>query len=180
MKNSIFLFLLIFLFSCGSPIPRKPVIRKTSSVMNESIEFNKSLNAVEENTFELLMKRDSLNTYKASTNGFWYTFNLKSSEKYLPKFGDQLIYSYEVYDTNNKVIYGSEEIGEQTYLVDQQEIIEGLRNGLKLMNEGDIVTFLFPSHQVYGYLGDSKKIEINQPLIYQVQLKKINKKNENN
>ena len=48
------------------------------------------------------------------------------------------------------------------------------------MNEGDEVTFLFPSHKLYGYIGDKNKIDINQPLIYKVQLIKINKKNESN
>ncbi|VAW22769.1 hypothetical protein MNBD_BACTEROID04-1927, partial [hydrothermal vent metagenome] len=41
-------------------------------------------------------------------------------------------------------------------------------------------TFLFPSHKVFGYLGDQKKIGVNQPLIYKVQLNKINRKNESN
>jgi gliding motility-associated peptidyl-prolyl isomerase len=81
-----------------------------------------------------------------------------------------------VSDLNNVLIYSQETIGEKTYMVDQQDIIEGLRNGLKLMNEGDIVTFLFPSHKVYGYSGDENKIGINQPLIYKVKLNKINKK----
>ena len=48
------------------------------------------------------------------------------------------------------------------------------------MSEGDFATFLFPSHKVYGYLGDQKKIGINQPLIFKVQLNKINRKDENN
>ena len=48
------------------------------------------------------------------------------------------------------------------------------------MHEKDEVTFLFPSHKVFGYLGDENKIGINQPLIYKVKLNKINKKNESN
>ena len=46
------------------------------------------------------------------------------------------------------------------------------------MNEGDVVTFLFLSHVAYGFIGDQNKIEINQQLIYKVQLLKINVKNE--
>jgi len=181
MKHSIFLFIIsLILFSCGKPIPRKPIVRKTTSFMKESISFNKSLIADEEKAFKIIMEQDSLSTYIASSNGFWYKFEQKNSMQYLPKFGDKLSYTYEVYNLDNTIIYTSEEIGEQQYVVDQQEIIEGLRNGLKLMNQGDIVTFLFPSHKVFGYLGDQKKIRVNQPLIYKVQLNKINKKNESN
>lgn len=181
MKNNYFLFIfLILTVSCANPIPRKPVLRKTSSFLKESVVLNKTMNESEENMFRMLMEKDSLTAYLASPNGFWYTFNQKNTDSYKPKTGDHIFYSYAVYDINNAVIYSAEEIGEQTYITDKQEIIEGLRNGLKLMGAGDEATFLFPSHKVYGYLGDSNKIEINQPLIFKVQLIKINRKNESN
>ncbi len=181
MKHSLFLIITsLLLFSCGNNLPRKPVVRKTSSFMKESISFNKSLIEDEEKLFEEIMRNDSLNVYETSLNGFWYKFIKKTDLRYFPKFGDQLTYTYNICDINMNIIYTSEEIGEQQYAVDQQEIVEGLRNGLKLMSEGDIVTFLFPSHKVYGYLGDQKKININQSLIYKVQLNKIKKKDENN
>ncbi|WP_456377945.1 gliding motility-associated peptidyl-prolyl isomerase GldI [Lutibacter sp.] len=181
MKHNFLLFIvLLLLFSCGNKEARRPIVRKTTSFINESVSFNKSLIADEEKMFKVIMKRDSLSTYIASPNGFWYKYEKKDTTKYLPKFGDELTYTYEVYDINNSIIYTSQETGEQVYKVDQQEIIEGLRDGLKLMSEGDKFTFLFPSHKVFGYLGDQKKIDINQPLIYKVQLNKIKKKNENN
>ena len=181
MKHSLFLFIILLtLFSCRNTIPRKPVVRKTSSFLKESVSFNKSLIADEEKVFKAIMEQDSLSVYITSPSGFWYKFERKDSTLYLPKFGDELTFTYEVYDLNSNIIYSTKEIGEQLYVVDQQEIIEGLRNGLKLMGEGDIATFLFPSHKVFGYLGDQKKIDINQPLIYKVQLNKIKKKNESN
>ena len=181
MKHNFLLFIVsLLLFSCGNKEARRPIVRKTTSFINESVSFNKSLIADEEKMFKVIMERDSLSTYIASPNGFWYKYEKKDTTKYLPKFRDKLLYTYEVYDINNSIIYTSQEIGEQSYIVDQQEIIEGLRNGLKLMSEGDKFTFLFPSHKVFGYLGDQKKIVINQSLIYKVQLNKIKKKNENN
>ena len=52
-------------------------------------------------------------------------------------------------------------------------MISGLRDGIKLMKKGEIVSFLFPSHMAYGYHGDDKKIGINQPIICTVTLKDI-------
>jgi FKBP-type peptidyl-prolyl cis-trans isomerase len=49
----------------------------------------------------------------------------------------------------------------------------GLRDGIKLMNEGEKVTFLFPSHMGYGYHGDNNRIGTNQPLICTVTLNDI-------
>ncbi|MBE0423704.1 MAG: gliding motility-associated peptidyl-prolyl isomerase GldI [Lutibacter sp.] len=177
MKNNYFLYIFMFLMvSCGNPVPRKPILRKTGTFLNESVRFNKTMNENEEKAFAAYMKKDSLTQYIASPNGFWFTFNQKKSNSYLPQVGDQIFYTFAVYDIYNALIYSAEEIGKQSYIIDKQEIIEGLRNGLKLMAEGDEATFLFPSHKVFGYIGDDNKIEINQPLIYKVQIIKINRK----
>jgi gliding motility-associated peptidyl-prolyl isomerase len=176
-KKIIFIFIFV---SCNNPVPRQPIVRKTSTILNESVSFNKSLIVGQEADFKKYIKKDSLNNYFASDYGFWYKFDVKNNEDYLPKNGDEVIYSYEIYNINNQLIYSADVIGIQKYIVDKQEIVEGLREGLKLMSEGDKGTFLFPSHKVFGYLGDQNKININQPLIYKVQLIKINKKNESN
>jgi gliding motility-associated peptidyl-prolyl isomerase len=170
----------IAVVSCKNNTARKPLVRKTSSFLQESVSYNKALISEEEALFKEIIKRDSLHNYTASTNGFWYKAEQKDSLSYLPKYGDQLSYTYEVYSVDFNLIYSFEEVGEKTYFVDQQDIIEGLRDGLKLMSEGDTFTFLFPSHKVFGYLGDQNKITINQPLIYKVQLNKIKRRNESN
>jgi len=171
-------FIFLMLFSCNNPQPRKPILRKSSSTMEESVQYNKSLIAIQEHSFKELMKKDSLSNYLTSDYGFWYKFNTKSKNTYFPKTEDEVVYSCEIFDINNQLIYSENEIGVQSYLVDKSEIVEGLREGIKLMNVGDNVTFLFPSHKVFGYLGDENKIGVNEPLVYKVQLIKINKKNE--
>jgi len=168
------------MFSCNNPEARKPILRKSSATMQESVLFNKALITSQENAFENLMKQDSLSTYIVSNYGFNYKYNVKSDTSYFPETGDVIAYSYRVYDLTMQLIYDESQIGVQKYIVDKQEIVEGLREGLKLMKVGDNVTFLFPSHKVFGYLGDQNNIGINQPLIYKVQLIKINKKNESN
>ncbi|WP_111709539.1 gliding motility-associated peptidyl-prolyl isomerase GldI [Lutibacter citreus] len=180
MKHNFFILLLIpLLLSCEAE-PRRAILRKSSSGIKKSILLNKNLIANQESDFRKIMKQDSLNNYLASDFGFWYKINYKSKENYFPKNGDEIIYTYEVFSLNDKIIYNNKEVGIQKYVTDNQEIVEGLREGLKLMNIGDNITFLFPSHKVFGYLGDKNKVGINQPLIYKVQLIKINKKNESN
>ena len=168
------------MFSCNNPEARKPILRKSSSTMEESVLFNKALITTQENAFGNLIKQDSLSIYIVSNYGFNYKYNVKSDTGYFPETGDAIAYSYEVYDLNMQLIYDEGQIGVQKYIVDKQEIVEGLREGLKLMKVGDNVTFLFPSHKVFGYLGDQNKIRVNQPLVYNVKLIKINKKNESN
>ena len=57
--------------------------------------------------------------------------------------------------------------------MDQQELFSGLREGLKLMKEGESISFIFPSQKAYGYYGDSDKIGPNVPLICDVSLLKL-------
>ena len=88
-----------------------------------------------------------------------------------PKKGDIAYFNLEVKDIKGKIIYSEADLGPQTYYVDKQEIMMGLRDGIKLMHKNETVTFLFPSHIAYGYHGDNKKIGTNQSLICTVTLR---------
>ena len=68
------------------------------------------------------------------------------------------------------VIYSQLELKPQTYVVDKQNIMMGLRHGIKLMHKNETVTFLFPSHMAFGYHGDDRRIGTNEPLICTVTL----------
>lgn len=167
------------LLSCSKPEARKPIVRKTSSFMSESIERNKLLNRAENAMLMQKMKSDSLHVYMNSEHGFWYYYEeAMPTETYTPKSGDEVFYSHEIKSLDELVLYKKEELGTKSYLVDKEELISGLQDGFKLMKEGERVTFLFPSHKAYGYTGKDK-IQPNQPLIYSVQLLKINKLSEN-
>ena len=174
MKNKLILLLLsVFVFSCNNPVPRKPIAQNTSTFLSESILRNKAMNKIEEKAFLQLMENDSTHQYLSSSHGFWYYYNTKdSTAAALPVRGNEVIYTYSIKDINGQVLYDEEELGERNYLVDKQELITGLQEGLKLMKEGEEVTFLFPSYKAYGYSG-YKKIQSNQPLIYTVKLKKL-------
>ena len=173
MRTSIFLLLLIVVVSCTTPTPRKPIVRKTSTFLTESIQRNKIINEVEEQALLDYIKNDSLSDYLTSPNGFWYRYVVKDSlTNRFPVKGDEVLYAYEIKDVNDVLIYSKEELGDRNYMVDREELISGLQDGLKLMKEGEEILFLFPSHKAYGYSG-YKKIAGNQPLIYNVELKRI-------
>jgi gliding motility-associated peptidyl-prolyl isomerase len=176
----IFLGVSIILISCSKPEARKPIVRKTSSFIEESVNRNKILNKVEEDLLRYKMQNDSLHEYINSKNGFWYYFQLRDSLKYkFPVKGDEIVLTYEIKNLQDSILYSKEEIGIRNYLVDKEELITGLQDGIKLMKEGEIATFLFPSYKAYGYTGYDK-IKPNEPLIYTVQIIKINNnKNEN-
>ncbi len=175
IKNLIYLFLFLVISSCSKPEPRKPIVRKTGSFLDESVKRNITINKLEEDILKKVMQKDSLHAYLNSEKGFWYFYQVKDSLDHLiPKKGDLAIFNYEVKNLNNEIVFSKEEIGKIQYYVGKQEMISGLHDGIQLMKEGEIVTFLFPSYKAYGYSGN-EKVNPNEPLIFTIELLKINK-----
>lgn len=167
---------LLLLYSCKTPEARRPVNVKSGSFIKSSITRNKELAAKEEAKIKKIMDNDTVNQYIASKGGFWYFYSKKDSiTNATPEFGDLVKFNYDLKDLSGNTIYSVQELDTVNYIIDKQELFLGLREGLKLMKEGEVVTFLFPSYQAYGYYGDDNKIGTNIPLISQVTLHKITK-----
>ncbi|HJR99707.1 MAG TPA: gliding motility-associated peptidyl-prolyl isomerase GldI [Flavobacterium sp.] len=150
---------------------RRPISSASGVFMKKSIERNKKLVATEEDQIKALMKKNPNIEYSASTKGYWYYYETRNNlDSLTPKKGDIAFFNYELKDLNGNVIYSEVELRPQLYRVDKQDIMMGLRDGIKLMRKNERVNFLFPSHIAYGYHGDNKKIGPNQPLICTVTL----------
>ena len=80
---------------------------------------------------------------------------------------------FEIYDIKNNLIFSKDETTPKVYAIDKQEIMVGLRHAVKLMRKGETISFIFPSHMAYGYLGDKAKIGTNVPIICKVTLNDI-------
>lgn len=170
-----FIFAGALLISCNNQQARKPVSYSSGTFMKESVARNKKLIAGEEAKIEAIMKSDSASEYIASPKGYWYKYEVKSTSKdsLYPKKGDVAYFDYEVKDLDGNVIYTELELRPQVYLVDKQNIMMGMRDGIKLMKKGEKVSFLFPSHMGYGYHGDDRRIGHNQPLLTTITLRDI-------
>ena len=174
IKNIAYLVVFLIITSCSNPEPRKPIIRKTGSFLDESVKRNISINKLEEDLLKRKMQNDTLHQYVNSEKGFWYYYQVKDSlDHKTPIKGDLARFTYEVKNLNSKILFSKEEIGVIQYYVGKQEMISGLHDGIQLMKEGEIVTFLFPSYKAFGYSGN-EKVNPNEPLIFTVELLKIN------
>lgn len=162
----------ILVASCKqSQEARRPISRASGSFMKKSAERNKKLIAGEEGQIDSLIKSNPKIKYFASTKGYWYSYVVQNIQDTLtPKKGDVAFFDYDIKDLKGNIIYSELELRPQTYAVDKQNIMTGLREGIKLMHKKEKVIFLFPSHIAYGYHGDDKKIGTNQPLLCTVTL----------
>lgn len=163
----------LLLISCNhGQEARKPISHASGSFMKKSIERNKKLVASEEEEIQNVIKSDPKKSYISSKKGYWYAYIKKNTQDTIPpKKGDVAFFDYEIKDIYGKIIYSQAELKPQVYFVDKQDVLIGLREGIKTMHRGETINFLFPSHKAYGYHGDTKKIGTNVPLLITVTLK---------
>lgn len=169
----------IIIAGCSQQQARQPVSHSSGTFMKESIERNKKLIKNEEATIDSIIKGNPNIKYIASDKGYWYHYELENTtDTITPKRGDVAYFSYNIKDIKGNIIYSEDELQPQVYYVDKEDIMAGLRYGIKLMNKGEKVTFLFPSNLGYGYRGDEDKIGTNQPIICTVTLTDIKAESE--
>lgn len=172
------LFLTTFI-SCKQQQARMPISRSSGTFMKESVVRNKKLVAGEEAKIDSIIKSNPKVKYYASKKGYWYSYNIRNEKDTLrPKKGDIAFFDYEIKDLKGNVVYSEVELRPQVYAVDKQNIMMGLRHGIKLMRKNEKVTFLFPSYMGFGYHGDEKKIGTNEPLICTVTLNDFKPENK--
>jgi gliding motility-associated peptidyl-prolyl isomerase len=162
--------LLLCNYSCSEIIPRHPLNKKKVTFLNQSAHRNKKLFTHEEQELREAASRDSLLNFNSTEAGFLYAYK-KQVNKSLdtPQKGELVRFQYQIEDLNNKVIYDKNMLGIVEYSIDQEDLLPGLREGLRIMKTGEVVVFLFPSYLCYGYQGDGEKISANQPLRFTIE-----------
>ncbi|MAZ72756.1 MAG: gliding motility-associated peptidyl-prolyl isomerase GldI [Flavobacteriaceae bacterium] len=183
MRNFSYLMLfLILALACKSPEARRPVQRNSGSFIKESAERNKILYKKEEGLISKIIAQNSDTKFESNPNGFWYFYNVKDTvSTVMPKFGDIVTFTYDVKNLEGTTIVSEAENGLQQYQIDQsnQDLISGIREGLKVMKEGETVTFLFPSYKAFGYYGIQEKLGANVPIQSTITLRSIESSEEN-
>ena len=98
-RYSLTIILLLLIYSCSEPLPRRPISNHTQSYMKASVNLNKKINIVEEEAIKYYMNQDTLSVYYNSQNGFWYKYLIKNNESILtPSIGDEVEFEYEISD----------------------------------------------------------------------------------
>ncbi|CAI2767414.1 gliding motility-associated peptidyl-prolyl isomerase GldI [Flavobacterium collinsii] len=172
-RGSCALLFAVLLVSCKQhEDARRPISQASGTFMKKSADRNKKLVANEEDVIKKIIKSNPKIKYYATRKGYWLYYDERNeTDLKTPKKGDIAYFNLEVKDINGKIIYSEADLGPQTYYVDKQDIMMGLRDGIKMMHKNETVTFLFPSHIAYGYHGDNKKIGPNQSLMCTVTLR---------
>ena len=172
IRNIIPVVIVVLIASCSQQQARRPISQTSGKFMKESVKRNIKLIANEEALIDSVIRNHPERKYLATPKGYWFYYEMQNTKDTLrPKRGDVAYFDYEIADLKGNVIYSEVELKPQTYLVDKQNILMGLRDGIKMMHKNEKVSFLFPSHLGHGYRGDNDRIPPNLPLIVTVSLR---------
>ena len=166
----------VSLVGCKSPEARRPVQQSSGYTISASVERNKKLYAAETKTIEAYMAQDSAHAYLASPSGFWYAYDTQILEEQpKPVTGNEVSFTYQIRDLEGQILLSYEDIGSVNYQVDQsqQDLISGIREGLKLMKVQEMITLVLPSYKAYGYYGLEGKLGANVPVVVTLNLKQM-------
>lgn len=164
------------LFGCQNLEPRRPINKQKQVFLKESAKRNKNIVAIEQALFQQHIEKEKKLDFSATPQGFWFAHQKKNkNNRVLPVKGDRVTFLYRIEDLNGNLLYDEKTLGEVSFFVDQEDLIPGLREGVKYLAMGEIGVFLFPSYLCYAYQGDGDKIGINQPLRFTITLLKLEK-----
>jgi hypothetical protein len=77
------------------------------------------------------MKKNPEVDYIASSKGYWYSY--ETANEVDPDSNERrCCFDYEIKDLKGSIIYSELELRPQIYYVDKQDIMMGLRDGIKL------------------------------------------------
>lgn len=98
---------------------------------------------------------------------------IKEGKGAKPAATDEVEVNYEGRLPNGEVFDSSYQRGE-TATFPLNQVIKGWTEGLQLMGEGAVYEFYIPSELAYGTRGAGDKIGPDQPLLFKVELIKVN------
>ena len=143
----------------------------------ESIQMNSAFSAEETEAIEgFLSRRPDWKMTKTGTGLQYFIYDTVQSIK--PVIGDIVWVNFSVSLLDNKVCYTSKRDNPESFMIEKSDIESGIHEGVQLMAEGEKAKLILPSHLAHGLIVDLDEIPPLEPVIYDIELVKIDKPNE--
>ncbi|MCQ2607409.1 MAG: FKBP-type peptidyl-prolyl cis-trans isomerase [Bacteroidales bacterium] len=118
------------------------------------------------------------NEYKTTEHGLTYKYIVKSDSTLLPQEGNKLALDVCYYDSNDSLLFNSQDISSKFIMDFTKPTAEGstINDALAMMHEGDSMSFLINAYEFYLFAGQTKKLKDvsrTENLRFEIKLKKI-------
>ncbi len=172
MNIRIVIFFLCFLttISCNRKYPESKN-RNGSEDKEQLVNVNRAVVHDEAKLIEEFITRHE---WKMKMTGTGLRYDLyKEGSGSKANSNSLLTIAYKVFLLDGTLCYEADESHPQHLMTGKGIQINGLEEGLMMMNEGMHARFVIPNHLAYGITGDQDKIPPASPLYYDVHLLKI-------
>lgn len=148
--------------------------RNRSAVLQENLlQMNQKEMRAENRQIEDFIKRYGWNM-KQSKSGLRYMIVEKNSNKFA-NTGDMITFAYILRNIKGDEVYTSDEKGLFQFRLKKDHVIAGIQQMMEYIAEGDKAKVIIPAYLGYGLTGDMDKIPPRSTLIYDIEIKNIEK-----
>lgn len=171
MKRIMFLFLaaIICIGGCKRKYPDTPPSEEIKK--EQMLDINKSAVHDEAKSIEDFIAHHGWKM-KMTGTGLHYEIYEKGSGQ-MADANHIFSIAYKVFLLDGTLCYEADEKHPLKLLLGRGQQINGLEEGLLLMNEGSRARFVIPNHLAYGLTGDQDKVPPASALYYDVHLIKL-------
>jgi FKBP-type peptidyl-prolyl cis-trans isomerase len=167
MRNIIYsIFFLVVLSACGQK--NKPNHEGTTTNQEQSIQAGKSMAKQEDAEITSYVNRYNLQMERTGTGLRYRIINEGVGKKAAANMKATVKFKTSLLD--GTICYSSDSTGNETFVVDHDNVESGLHEGIKKLAKGGIAKFILPSHLAHGLTGDNNKIPARSPIVYDIEL----------
>lgn len=169
------LFCALLLCAChGDPKPEPPQAINQEKLRQQFVKANQQVVQKENDEMDYYQKMHQLPFVRTASGVRYYVYKASAKGDSIRE-GDVVTMSYTVSLLDGTECYSSQDKGSKEFMVGQDELESGIHKGVQLIKNGDKALFLIPSHLAHGLLGDYKKIPPQSPILYDVEIMKVQK-----
>jgi FKBP-type peptidyl-prolyl cis-trans isomerase len=162
----------ILLFSCKDE-QENMIVNNVNWDTDESSNMNAQFATEESEEIDLFLSTHPDWDVISTGTGLRYMVYHKGEGTDTAKVGNTVTVDFEISLLSGDVCYSSSENGAESFIVEKSDIESGLHEGVQFMCVGDKAKFIIPSHAAHGLVGDTEKIPPLSPVIYDIELLKI-------
>lgn len=177
MRYSWLFITILLLSSCKGEQNEQVAVKDPHWTKDQSVDMNSFFSEEEKMEIEnFLSHRPDWKMTETGT-GLHYMIYQKSESQDSARLGDIVTVDFEISLLDGTICYASSENGPESFIVEKSDIESGLHEGVKFMCPGDRAKFILPSHIAHGLIGDVEKIPPLSPVVYDIELIKIERPN---
>lgn len=162
--NLMWALLILIFASCAAQEEKN---RKTYT-REELIEVNKQMVSDESDKIDRYIELKGLETQKTET-GLIYEIIESNDDSVTGRPGNLATIQYRAFLLDGTEVAFSLPDDPLRFKIDQDDVVSGLHEGVKLLSVGDSARFILPSHLAYGLTG-SENVPPKSALVYEVRL----------